>query len=288
VHDNIMRAVVAAMVAVVPALVVGLIGVGAWLFIRPRPPLRHHFALLLLAAVPGFLVGALVHFGTPGFTLSHLPATLLLALVPAVALQGQWRRLATVALVVVAALGAQRFVAGTSVVPRSISENRYLPGGVTLHEIRRIDSDTRRYVRIRRTLDPERDVLVFVVGNGFERFRPLSLALPAFAAHLLNGSQDAMTALGDHAWFDDDTQLEVPPGGDAVVLLDHDDPALAFDAGGNPAPRTVLAPGVVGVVVPVGGRVGAPNGGVIVVADRQARTPKTDRAHLRPCGGGPC
>ena len=102
--------------------------------------------------------------------------------------------------------------------------------------------------------------------------------LPQFAGHLILGRNDAMTTYRFQAWFDDDTRVEVPPGGRAVLLLERDDPGAVIPGPGGPDGRLDLGPGVVARAALPGGAVA----GVVVVADPAALQPKTDAAHLRP------
>jgi len=290
VRDNAGRALTGALVAIAPLLPVALLGLAAGLAARPRrwPPRP---GVLVAAALPGVAVTVLIWFGTSGFLLAHLPATMLLVLSPAAVFgvpgsSRPWVRAVATGLVVAGSLlGAQRFLWGDRPVPQRLAAHRWLPGGLSRAEIRRVDADLRRYLPLARRLDPARDVLVFVGGNGYERFRPLSLVLPQFASHLVLGTNDAMATYRTEAWFDDDHRLEVPAGGRAVVLLERDDPGAVQPGPGGPAGPLDLGPGIVARAAVPGGAVG----GLAVVADPDALRPKTDAAHRRPCGGGrPC
>lgn len=280
-RENAARALVTAAVAVAPVLPVFVLGLVAT--VREPPGARRPLPVptLLAAALPGSLLVTLLHFGTAGFTLSHLPATLLLLLAPAAALGPRGRRAAIGAVVVVTVLGAQRFLYADAPVPLA---HPWAPSGLTLAEIRRVDDDSRRAVSLGPALDPSRDVLVFVQGNGFERFRPLSVLLPQYASHLVAGGGDAMSTYRGRAWFDEDARIEVPPGGRAVVVLARDDTGLIDPGPAGGAERIPVAGGILARSVEPGGAVA----GVPVVADPRALRPKTGPSHRRPCGGGPC
>lgn len=281
-RHNAGRAVVTALVALAPAVLVFALAVGARARAGCRWPPR--LWLLAAAAVPGLLLTALLHIGTAGHVLAHLPATLLLLLAPAAYLRGRLRLAATVVVVLGSVLGAQRFLAGNGSIPTAVVSHRWVPTGLSLGEIRRVDAGIRRHRDLGERLDPSRDVLVYVIGNGDQWFRSSSLFLDDFAVHLIAPGADAISTYRRFEWFDEDAQVEVPPGGRAVVVLDRADPNLVE---GDPAGGTTV-PGLDDGTEARSVGPGAVVGGVRIVTDPEAFRPKRGRDHRRPCGGGPC
>ncbi len=255
VRDNAGRSLVTALVGAAAAVPLCLLGiVGRVRNRNARRPMR--LGILTAAVLPGLGLNVLVHFGTAGHSLSHLPATLLLLLAPLALHRRPVKKIATVYLVAVSLLGAHRFLAGEGPVPVSLADHRWIPAGQSFVNIRRVDTDLRRHVAIGARLDPSRDVLVFILGNGDARFRPLSLLLDRFAGHLVAGNTDAQTAYRGQLWFDDDEQVEIPPGGRAVVIFIRDDPSLLRTPTGAQAEPVDLGPLVAARTVGAGSYVG--------------------------------
>lgn len=281
-RDNAGRAVVIVLVALFPAILIFLFTVVA----RGRgvPVGKRGLLLLVAAAVPGLFLTVFLHTGTAGHVLAHLPATLLLLLAPGARLQGRHRFVATAVVALCSVVGIQRFVAGNGSVPVAVVAHRWIPTGQSLGEIRRVDAGIRLHTSLGDRLDPARDVLVFVQGNGDEWFRSSSLFLDEFAVHLIVPGSDAISTYRRAQWSDHDAQIEVPPGGRAVVVLDRPDPnVIAGDPlGGTAVPGAVN--GLDARWVPPGAVVA----GVKIVSDEFALVPKLDPAHRRPCEGRPC
>ncbi len=93
----------------------------------PRPWYQRRAAVLGAAIVPAALLVSLVQFAKGGYLLAYLPAAVIALLLPVGRLldptgRGDrtttgWLAVATVAVVAVAALGAQRFLDGTGILP---------------------------------------------------------------------------------------------------------------------------------------------------------------------------
>jgi hypothetical protein len=283
VRDNAGRAVVTALVGAAGAIPLCVLGIVGRLRARgARRPMR--LGVLTAAVLPGLGLNVLVHFGTAGHSLSHLPATILLFLAPLAMVRPPFRKVATVCVLAVSLLGAHRFLAGEGPVPVRWAHHRWIPMGQSFVNIRRVDADLRRHIAIGSRLDPSRDVLVFVLGNGEGRFRPLSLYLDQFEGHLVSGNTDVQTSYHHHLWYDDDERVEIPPGGRAVVIFYRDDPSLLrTPTGAEPEPLD-LGPLVAARTVGAGSFVS----GALVVEDPNAFQIKKDDAHRRPCGGSPC
>ena len=283
VRENVGRTLMTTLVAVAPVLPVFVLAAIGRLREPPGNRWPARMGLLGAAVLPGLLLGALLHFATPGYALAHLPAALLVLLAPAAWLHPRLRVAATAAVILFGALGAQRFLVGNGSVPRTVMSHRWIPTSTSLAEIRRLDDGTGRHIELGSELDPSTDVLVFVEGNGYELFRAMSLFLDRYAVHLVLGRTDGISTYGRQTWFDEDAQIEVPPGGRAIVVLNHDDPALV-----DPGPASGDVPDLTrGPTVRAVG-IGGAGAGVRVVADPGALRPKKDPAHRRPCGGGPC
>ena len=99
-------------------------GPGAWC----RPWYQSRSAVLIAAIVPPMLVVALVQFAKGGYLLAYLPAAVIALLLPLGALNRRtadatgsspaWLTVTSLAVVVIVALGAQRFLSGGGVLPQ--------------------------------------------------------------------------------------------------------------------------------------------------------------------------
>ena len=183
--------------------------------------------LLLAATLPPFAFMALFHFGKSGYLLSLLPAAVLLALWPVARLRSRWRVAGSVAVVLIAAFGAQQFLFRAGALPSALVDEgpwftrraNSAPFGGTRDVIRAADRYQAVFDEIRARFDPDSDVLVYVSGNGAHWYRHAMEALPEFTIHL-NDTRDARTGRGDQYEREEDGAIEVPPGGQALVAVD--------------------------------------------------------------------
>lgn len=245
----------AAIAALVPAALV------AWLLARRagRPdgdgdggegaPGRLLLWLAVLGPL-GFVV--LVHFGKSGYVLSYLPALVLLLLRPATALRGRALALVTALVVLGCVVNVQRFAEGTGILPTPLLDKQSLwltqqrhgaPYRVTRKEMQWVDATTRTYRVIDQELDPRRDVLVYVIGNGAHRFRHGTWSLPRFTIHYVSPGVRWNYAAGSVLYFVRDATVPVPPGGRAAWVIDVPTPeTLSLEAAGA-VQRHVLSTG---------------------------------------------
>jgi len=179
-----------------------------------RPWYQSRSAILTAAIVPPLAIVAFVQFAKGGYLLAYLPgAVIALLLVPAALLGGRtpgpggpgpdaggsgtggtggawtWRAVATLAVVAIAAVGAERFLTGTGVLPGTAStaahglwltQARYqAPYPDTRATIRSADAFDAGLAALGPRLHPDRDVLVLdSVDGGTTYYRNAGWALP--------------------------------------------------------------------------------------------------------------
>ncbi len=204
--------------------------VGAWRRNRAEPGATARFTpveLLLIAVIPPFAFMSLFHFGKSGYLLSLLPAAVLLALWPVARLRHNWRIVGAVAVAVIVGFATQQFLYGGGALPdRLVDRGPWFtrsvngaPFGGTRDVIQVADRYQNVFDEIRERFDPERDVIVYVVGNGGQWYRHAMHALPEFTIHLDDG-RDARTGRDNQYEREEDLVIEVPPGGDALFAVD--------------------------------------------------------------------
>jgi len=164
-----------------------------------RPWYQTRSAVLAAAIVPPLAIVTFVQFAKGGYLLAYLPgATIALLLVPA-ALLGRrtpgtagtrtWRAVATLAVVGIAAVGAERFLSGTGVLPGTpsttahglwLTQARYqAPYPDTRASIRSADAFDAGLAALGPRVHPDRDVLVLdSVDGGTAYYRNAGWALP--------------------------------------------------------------------------------------------------------------
>lgn len=208
-------------------------------------------ALLATAVVPSILFVLLFQFGKAGYVLSYLPALALLLLWPATRLPPRHRLFVGAVLALGYLVDGQRFVSGIGALPISYHEARGpwfaqeqygAPYPVTARTLHIIDRDTREYLAIGRELDPRRDVLAYVWGNGAQRYRHAMYTLPTFTTHLVRNG-DELAGRRRHSRGEYDHVLEVPPGGDAAFVLDTVTPEMQRLIEAGTARRFTLSTG---------------------------------------------
>ena len=238
---NLRHAAAYAAVALLPAAVVLVVGLGLrgirGLSSLPREPGTTRFAVgvTLLGALPSLGFLALAHFGKAGYLLGPLPAVGLFCASWLVGLSGPRRVLAVVAVTVVAATSAQRFAVGEGVLPLRLvsSSGPFIfdraygaPFDLTLESVNRSDEAAADYLQLSEVFDPGQDVLTYVWLNGHQRFRSAMLTMPHFTVAMLRDDQHLHTGR-DLRWISPrDSRLEVPPGGSAVFVLESPPPEV--------------------------------------------------------------
>jgi len=139
---------------------------------RARPAAFRRFELLFVAIVPPVLFVSLFHFGKAGYLAAFLLAAFLLALWPVARLRPKWRTVGVVGVALVSLFGTQPFLFGAGGLPDALVDrgpwftrrlNRAPFGGT--RDVLRVSD------RYQAVFDPERDVIVYVNGNGGQWFR---------------------------------------------------------------------------------------------------------------------
>lgn len=203
---------------------------------RARSPLpREAIVLLVLAVVGPALFAIVVHFGKAGYVNGYLPGLVLLLLLPCTLLPRRVLAVTSVVLAGVCLLQVQRWTVASYVLPLSqrhqalwFTDPQYgWPYPLTWQEIKKTDRETGQNRALRRRFDPGQVVLVYVQENGGYRFRHANLTLPGFTAHYVTPPIDASRVLDRRTEPEFDGVIEVPPGGQAVWLLDLDPPEMA-------------------------------------------------------------
>ncbi len=239
------------------AVVVAVVATGSRLRWR-RPSAQ--VAILAVGVLPGFVVATFVHFGKQGYVLTFLPslAAMILCLV-------DWdrRTVAATALAVVAVTGVYQlhvFASNDGLVGPWVVEHVPIlgrrdlgaPYSMTRTTLKTVDRDARSYLALRDVLDPNRDAVVCEGDEGAIRFRQLGYELPEFVIHMVNPGKDIIR-MHDNTWaVENDSVLEVLPGGRAVFTFNAPPPEiLALEQQGL-ATRIRLSTGPTAWAVPPG------------------------------------
>ena len=258
-------------------------------------------SVLGAALVPPVLVVALVQFAKGGYLLAYLPAAVIALLLPLGALTGTlpgrdgeacgrrsvpWLVVATVGVVAVVALGAQRFLGGDGVLPESWLRNsgalwllqpRYqAPYTDTRSTIRSTDSIDAALVGLGPVVHACRDVIVFdTVDGGGSIYRNAGWALPSDRIALIAPDALQYNQLHGSLYYASGTTVAVGPAGSVFLVASPALPGLAGLARAGEA-RAVATP------EPIGGyRVFELPPGVSVLGVRIVAT-----SGARPLGSG--
>ena len=215
---------------------------------RSRPWYQSRAAVLGAAVVPPMALVALVQFAKGGYLLAYLPAAVIALLLPVAALQrggsqGRsgatgWLVVTTVGVVVIAALGAQRFLGGTGVLPESllrpsgplwVGQPRYqAPYTDTRQEIRSIDAIDAALPGIGPSVRPGRDVVVFdTVDGGQNIYRNAGWALPGDRIALIQPGGVLYNELHGALYYASGKAVAVAPGGSVLLVAPPALPGLA-------------------------------------------------------------
>jgi len=208
----------------------------------PRRPGIGAAALSVALFVPLAFV-TILHFGKAGYALSYLPAAVLILLWPASRLRGAGRIACSVLVLLGCTIQTQRFFQGRGIIPVGVQQRapgfwlfdraNGAPYGLTAAEIRGTDRQTDAYLAIADHFDPRTDVLVYVFLNGGQRFRHATFFLSAFRIHFTADRLDHFLAQDKRLWSERDTDIELPPGGRVVYVLDlpNDEITAQMEAG---------------------------------------------------------
>jgi MFS family permease len=239
------------------------VAVAGFVLSRREPPREKLGRIgLLLGLVVGVSVAfvVVVHFGKAGYVLSYLPAMALLLLWPAARLRGTALAMVSVLLLGACAVDLQRFVSAAGILPDSWSNDDALwftqhrhgaPYRLTRPQMQQVDRETDSYLELADDFDPSRHAFVYVFRDGGHRFRHAGYTMPEFTMHNVVGGVHRNTAFDKHMTYHDDHDVEVPPGGEAVYVLDVPFPeTLTLEQQGRIRPHRLSTGPTVWVVPP--------------------------------------
>ena len=204
--------------------------------------------ILGAALVPPILLVALVQFAKGGYLLAYLPAAVIVLLLPLGALTGTlpptgrdgsgrtpqrvalpWLSVATIGVVVVVGLGAQRFLAGDGVLPQSwvrssgalwLAQPRYqAPYPDTRATIRSTDEIDAALAGLAPSVRSSRDVIVFdTVDGGASIYRNAGWALPSDRIALIAPGRGPVQRAARRALLRVGTRSQVGPAGSVFLV----------------------------------------------------------------------
>jgi hypothetical protein len=219
-------------------------GVGGW----RRPWYQGRTTILGAAIVPPVLLVALVQFAKGGYLLAYLPAAVIAMLLPLGALNrrsseaGRPPRVAlamtSLAVVVIVALGAQRFLAGEGVLPaREVAPSGALwfdqpryqaPYADTRQAIREADADDTALKALGPSVVASRDVVVFdTLDGGQNIYRNAGWALPGDRIALIQPGRVVYNQLHGALYYTSTTTVAVGPSGSVILVASPSLPGLA-------------------------------------------------------------
>ncbi len=216
-----------------------------------RPWYQWRTTILGAAIVPPVLLVALVEFAKGGYLLAYLPAATIALLMPLGVLnattnsQGRsspaWLTATSVGVVLVAALGAQRFLAGNGVLPQHLVASSGSSGWVWLEQPRYQApyADTRQAIRAADAIDnalrglapsirPDRDVVVFdTIDGGANIYRNAGWELPDYRIALIVPGQVLYNQLQGALYYTSGNTAPVGPSGSVFLVASPSLPGLA-------------------------------------------------------------
>lgn len=215
-----------------------------------RPWYQTRTAILVAATVPPMAMVALVQFAKGGYLLSYLPGAVIgLLLVPGALLRARpgrrpgvgaraWAVVATLVVLGIAALGADRFLAADGVLPVRahagthglwLTQARYqAPYADTRATIESADGIDRQLARLDPLVDPARDVIVMdSLDGGMAFYRQAGWVLPRQRLALVTPGASVYDEHGGSLYYTDGTTVPVGPGGAAYLLAPPALPGLA-------------------------------------------------------------
>ena len=210
-----------------------------------RPWYQTTTAVAIAAVVPPLAIVNLVQFAKGGYVLAYLPTVTILLLVPVArlirhrirALRRLSAVLASVVVLGVVGLNAQRFVGAPGILPAGfatshpgwwISQARYgAPYTDTAATIRAADAAGVSVASIGSYVQPANDVVVTKwEENGLAYWRHITYALPHVRAALVIGSTVVYEELNGLLYYRHTATIEVAPDGHALFLLPRATPEL--------------------------------------------------------------
>jgi len=212
-----------------------------------RPWYQSRPAVLGAAIVPPMALVALVQFAKGGYLLAYLPAAVIaLLLVPGALVRAGpgtarvpagWTVLATLGVVTVAALGAQRFLSGNGVLPEHelastglwIRQPRYqAPYPDTRPAIRSADAIDVALRALGPQVRPDRDVIVFDTPDGGANiYRNAGWELPDDRIALIAPGQVLYNEQQGALYYAPGRNVAVGPSGSVFVVASPALPGLA-------------------------------------------------------------
>jgi hypothetical protein len=206
-----------------------------------RPWYQTRTAVLGAAIVPAMALVALVQFAKGGYLLAYLPAAVIALLLPLAALnRGRWRGwmvITSVGVVVIAALGVQRFLDGNGVLPQRwvvlsgslwFQQTRYqAPYADTRATIRSADAIDTALRGLDPSVAPGRDVVVFdTLDDGGAIYRNAGWALPDDRVALVSPGAVVYNQLDGALYYASGNTLAVGPSGAAYLVASPSLPGL--------------------------------------------------------------
>jgi hypothetical protein len=215
---------------------------------RNRPWYQSRSAVLGAALVPPMLLVALVQFAKGGYLLAYLPAAVIALLLPLGALTGTsttdqrasrpWLVATSIGVVVIAALGAQRFLGGNGVLPQSLVatsgavwlvQPRYqAPYADTRQAITSADAVDAALRGLAPSLRSGHDVVAMdTVDGGAGIYRNAGWALPEDQVALIAPGQVVYNQLQGALYYASGDTLSVGPAGSLFLIASPSVPGLA-------------------------------------------------------------
>jgi len=226
-----------------------------------RPRYQSRTAILAAAVLPPLALVSFVQFAKGGYLLAYLPgAVIALLLVPAALFRPRpsahgsgagsrrrvgarvWAALASLAVVAIAVLGAQRFLTGTGVLPGQASQGargpwltqaRYqAPYLDTRSAIRSADAVDRALARVAPLVHPGRDVVVIdTVDGGGAFYRNAGWELPGARVALVVPGLAVYNEQFGSLFYTSSRTIPVGVGGSVLLIAPPSLPGLASLAG---------------------------------------------------------
>jgi len=213
-----------------------------------RPWYQSRGAILAAAIVPPVLVVSLVEFAKGGYLLTYLPGAVIALLLPLAALNRRadrsdgralpWVAVTSAGVVLVAALGTQRFVSGQGVLPQRLLQSsgrlwllqpRYqAPYADTRATIRTTDATDEALRGLAPLLRSRTDVVVFnALDGGAAIYRNAGWELPAYRVSLIGPGQVVYNQLHGALYYASGDTVQVGPSGSVLLVASPALPGLA-------------------------------------------------------------
>ena len=213
-----------------------------------RPWSQSRSAILAAAIIPPMLVVALVEFAKGGYLLAYLPGAVIALLLPIAALNSRsdrsersalpWLAVTSAGIVLVMALGVQRFVSGQGVLPeRLLQTNGWLwlrqpryqaPYADSRSTIRTADATDAALRGLAPLIRSRNDVVVFdLVDGGANIYRNAGWELPDDRLALIGPGQVVYNQLHGALYYATGDTVSVGPSGSVLLVASPALPDLA-------------------------------------------------------------